>query len=82
MVIIERISVLEGAITTFGTRHQKDMAIEEMSELIKALCKERRTLTVGGVYFGGGVYALFGALMFTLAVWGVECWLEERSGSQ
>lgn len=34
-------------------------------------------LTVGGVYFGGGVYALFGALMFTLAVWGVECWLEE-----
>ena len=47
MVTIERISVIEGAITTFGTRHQKDMAIEEMSELIKALCKERRTLTSG-----------------------------------
>lgn len=34
-------------------------------------------LTVGGVYFGGDVYAVFGALMFTLAVWCVECWLEE-----
>lgn len=45
MVIIERISVLEGAITTFGTRHQKDMAIEEMSELTKAICKERRART-------------------------------------
>lgn len=45
MVNIERISVLEGAITTFGKRHQKDMAIEEMSELIKALCKERRART-------------------------------------
>lgn len=45
MVIIERISVLEGAITTFGKKHQKDMAIEEMSELIKAICKERRART-------------------------------------
>ena len=33
-------------------------------------------LTVGGVYFGGDVYALFGALLFTLAVWALECWLE------
>ena len=45
MVTIERISVIEGAITTFGTRHQKDMAIEEMSELTKAICKERRART-------------------------------------
>lgn len=34
-------------------------------------------LTVGGVYFGGGVYALFGALIFTLAVWAFEEWMEE-----
>lgn len=33
-------------------------------------------LTIGGVYFGGDVYAVFGALMFTLALWGLECWLE------
>lgn len=35
-------------------------------------------LTVCGVYFGGDVYALFGALLFTLAVWAVEYWLEEE----
>ena len=34
-------------------------------------------LTVGGVYFGGDVYALFGALLFTLAVWALEEWMEE-----
>lgn len=33
-------------------------------------------LTVGGVYFGGDVYALFGALLFTLSVWAVEEWME------
>lgn len=33
-------------------------------------------LTVGGVYFGGDVYALFGALLFTLAVWALEEWME------
>ena len=33
-------------------------------------------MTVGGVYFGGDVYALFGALLFTLAVWALEYWLE------
>lgn len=33
-------------------------------------------LTVGGAYFGGDVYALFGALLFTLAVWALECWLK------
>ena len=32
--------------------------------------------TVGGVYFGGDVYALFGALLFTLAVWALEEWME------
>ena len=37
-------------------------------------------LTIGGVYFGGDVYALFGAVLFTTAVWAVECLLEERSG--
>ena len=34
-------------------------------------------LTVGGAYFGGDVSALFGALLFTIGVWGAECWLEE-----
>lgn len=34
-------------------------------------------LTIGGVYCGGDVYAVFGAVLFTLSVWGVECWLEE-----
>ncbi len=34
-------------------------------------------LTVGGVYFGGDVYALFGALLFTLALWALEYWLED-----
>lgn len=33
-------------------------------------------LTVCGVYFGGDVYALFGALLFTLAVWALEEWME------
>jgi hypothetical protein len=33
-------------------------------------------LTVGGVYFGGDVYALFGALLFTLVVWALEEWME------
>lgn len=30
------------AIQTFGTQHQEDVAIEEMSELIKAIIKNRR----------------------------------------
>jgi NTP pyrophosphatase (non-canonical NTP hydrolase) len=34
--------VLKRAISTYGTYKQVDMAIEEMSELTKALCKERR----------------------------------------
>ena len=45
MVNIDRIAVLESAISVFGLRSQKDMAIEEMSELTKALCKERRART-------------------------------------
>lgn len=34
-------------------------------------------LTIGGVYCGGDVHAVFGAVLFTLSVWCVECWLEE-----
>ena len=45
MVNIDRIAVLESAISVFGLRSQKDMAIEEMSELTKAICKERRART-------------------------------------
>lgn len=46
MVNIDRVAVLASAITVFGTKSQKDMAIEEMSELTKALCKERRARTI------------------------------------
>lgn len=35
-------SVMVNAIRKFGARAQKDMAIEEMSELMKALLKQRR----------------------------------------
>lgn len=45
MLNIDRIAVLESAISVFGLRSQKDMTIEEMSELTKALCKERRART-------------------------------------
>ena len=38
----KKINVLKEAIETFGISAQVDMAIEEMSELTKALCKERR----------------------------------------
>lgn len=38
----KKINVLKDAISTYGTSAQVDMAIEEMSELTKALCKERR----------------------------------------
>ena len=34
--------ILKGAIDTFGTRSQIDMAVEECSELINALMKFRR----------------------------------------
>ena len=38
----EREIVLQKAILTYGKESQVDMAIEEMSELTKALLKERR----------------------------------------
>jgi len=34
--------ILNSAINTFGIDHQYNLAIEEASELIKALCKYRR----------------------------------------
>ena len=34
--------VFEKAILTYGQTAQEDVAIEEMSELIKAICKMRR----------------------------------------
>lgn len=45
MLNIDRVAVLESAISVFGLRSQKDMTIEEMSELTKALLKERRART-------------------------------------
>ena len=36
------IMILINAVTTFGKKHQEDVAIEEMSELTKALIKHRR----------------------------------------
>lgn len=33
------------AITTYGTKNQEDVAIEEMSELTKELIKNRRNIT-------------------------------------
>lgn len=45
---IKKPDVLRDAITTYGMAAQVDMAIEEMSELTKALCKERRTQLVPG----------------------------------
>lgn len=35
-------AVCHAAVHTFGKEHQKLMAIEEMSELTKALCKDTR----------------------------------------
>ena len=39
---IKRPEALQEAVAAYGTHAQVDMAIEEMSELTKALCKERR----------------------------------------
>lgn len=41
---INKAHILETAINTFGIESQVDMAIEEMSELTKALLKHRRAL--------------------------------------
>lgn len=38
----EQVKVLEDAIKTFGIDNQSDIAIEEMSELTKAIIKHRR----------------------------------------
>ena len=37
-----RRALLDRAITTYGTPAQMDMAVEEMAELTKALCKIKR----------------------------------------
>lgn len=42
MLEIKKTDVIRDAIATYGNAAQVDMAIEEMSELTKALCKERR----------------------------------------
>lgn len=38
----ERKAILTRAVRTYGEAAQEDMAIEEMAELTKALCKARR----------------------------------------
>lgn len=38
----ERSHILSTALATYGIHHQEDVAIEEMSELTKALLKRRR----------------------------------------
>ena len=38
----ERRALLDRAITTYGAAAQMDMAVEEMAELTKALCKIKR----------------------------------------
>lgn len=48
MLEFKKIDVLKDAIATYGTPAQVDMAIEEMSELTKALCKERRAQLTPG----------------------------------
>lgn len=40
--------ILKAAVAKYGQSAQVDMAIEEMSELTKALCKERRTQFIQG----------------------------------
>lgn len=50
MLEIKKPDVIKAAIATYGTAAQVDMAIEEMSELTKALCKERRTQLQPGTH--------------------------------
>ena len=50
MIEFKKPDILQEAIATYGTAAQVDMAIEEMSELTKALCKERRTQLVLGTH--------------------------------
>ena len=42
MLNVNEMKILINAVNTFGARNQEDVAIEEMSELIKALIKHRR----------------------------------------
>lgn len=42
MIDNKQLEVLKAAIEAYGKEHQVDRAIEEMAELTKALCKERR----------------------------------------
>lgn len=42
MTTEERWAILDRAITTYGAPAQMDMAVEEMAELTKALCKIKR----------------------------------------
>ena len=42
MTAEERWTILDRAITTYGAPAQMDMAVEEMAELTKALCKVKR----------------------------------------
>ncbi len=41
---MNKTELLKKAINTYGVQAQKDMMIEEMSELTKAILKERRAL--------------------------------------
>lgn len=50
--VIKKPEVLKAAISTYGKEAQVDMAIEEMSELIKALLKYRRSKNTTGIEYG------------------------------
>lgn len=50
--VIKKPDVLKAAISTYGKEAQVDMAIEEMSELIKALLKYRRSKNTTGIEYG------------------------------
>lgn len=50
--VIKKPEVLKAAISTYGKEAQVDMAIEEMSELIKALLKYRRSNNTTGIEHG------------------------------
>lgn len=48
MTTEERRALLDRAITAYGAPAQMDMAVEEMAELTKALCKVKRAIHRGG----------------------------------
>lgn len=50
--VIKKPEVLKAAISTYGKEAQVDMVIEEMSELIKALLKYRRSKNTTGIEHG------------------------------